>query len=122
MPIWSQEIKNALLGEECEAVDCQSLAARLESRIRPGRGVSFPRMRVVVTLATFFLVLTTAPAEPPLDCRDIKNGHVCNMTPGCAWPEPYRGAGGPLTTHREHCVPIHKKARRLASRGLWRDF
>jgi hypothetical protein len=64
-------------------------------------------MRVALAVAIGGLVLTTGPATPPVACRDIKNGHVCNATPGCTWPEFKRPAPA-----FERCWPTKKLARR----------
>jgi hypothetical protein len=63
------------------------------------------RWRLLAVAATLALVLTTGPVERQLECRAMKNGHVCNATPGCTWPEFKRP-----TPVFEQCWPIKKVA------------
>ena len=71
-------------------------------------------MRIAATLAiAAFVIGITATVttrdihEPADDCRTIKNGHVCNATPACDWPDIYwRGPPG-----REYCHNVPGKIR-----------
>jgi hypothetical protein len=75
--------------------------------------------RTAIALAAFVLGITAtvttrvAIRDPVDDCRTIKDGHDCNATPGCDWPEIYwRGPPG-----REYCRNTPGKTRRPKSAG-----
>ena len=81
-------------------------------------------MRVGVTLATFCLVLTTAPTERTsgidVGCRDIRDPRACSAMPGCYWPEcVYFGPKGPPPgTDLRTYYYCHKKNPSAEASGL----